>query len=58
MKIYTNFSVLMKLAHSMGQAEKNGNQEEYLKAKELHDSYKDLCLKSDGMIVGTNFDIN
>lgn len=58
MKIVTSFSVLMKLAYAMGKAEQSGNEEEYSKAKEIHDAYRDLCLKVDEMIVGHNFDIN
>ncbi|MDX9695408.1 MAG: hypothetical protein RBT49_06420 [Bacteroidales bacterium] len=58
MKTVTDFSVLMKLAYAMGKAEQNGNEEEYIKAKEVHDAYRDLCLKADKMIVGYNFDIN
>lgn len=54
MKTITIFYYLMKLAYAMGKAEKR----EHLKAKELNDVYRDLCLKADEMIVGYNFDIN
>lgn len=51
-KIVTDFRVLMQLARAVGQAEKSGDQEALAKAKAEHDTYRDLCLKADRMILG------
>ena len=49
MKIRTSFSILIQLAKELSNAEKEGNVEKIKRAKEAHDSYRDLCLKSDSM---------
>lgn len=53
--ILCDFSVLMKLAHKLGQAKKlaefNGDFESVEKAQKEHDDYVGAISKSDGMIV-------
>lgn len=58
-KIITNFSTLLMKASNMAKArleyEKNNTEENrilYEEAKFDHDSYKELCLKSDEMMIG------
>lgn len=52
-KIVTSFSTLLRLARNLSNAEANGNKELIAKAKAAHDSYRDLCLKADGMQIHT-----
>lgn len=52
LKIVTSFSTLMSLAREEGQAKLHGTKEEYEQAKQKHEAYKELCLKSDKVILG------
>ena len=45
------FSILMKYAFALSKAEKEGNEEEIEKAKVAHDTYRDICLKADKMVI-------
>ena len=49
-KTITYLSTLMQFAHELGQARLSGDSDKIEKAKKAHDSYKDLCLKSDEII--------
>jgi hypothetical protein len=50
-KTVTFWSTLIKLAHEAGQAKLSGDEELIRKTTEAHDAYRDLCLKSDEMIL-------
>lgn len=51
LKIVTDFRVLMQLAHEQAQARLHGTPEEYAKAREEHEAYRQLCLEADEMII-------
>ena len=51
----TYFSVLLRYARELSEAESRGNLEEIAKAKEAHDFYKKLCLESDSMSLGMTY---
>lgn len=50
-KTFTFWSTLIQLAYEEGQAKLSGDPERIAKATEAHESYRDLCLKSDEMIL-------
>jgi len=54
MKVVTSFATLMKLASELGKARLSGDEERIHVAKENHDAYKELCLKSDEMMLNCN----
>lgn len=51
MAIYTSFGTLIKLAKEEAKAKRSGTPEEIEAAVKAHKDYKELCLKSDGMLV-------
>lgn len=51
-EVVTDFRVLIKLASTLGRAEKGGNKEAIAKARAEHDTYRDLCLNADKMTLG------
>lgn len=52
-ELVTSFQHLMKLAAEVGGgAKKRGNEEEITAAIEIHDEYKNICLKADKMSLG------
>lgn len=51
MATYTVWRVLMKLAKEEAEAKRSGTQEQIEAAKKAHEDYRQLCLKSDGMLV-------
>lgn len=51
-EVVTDFGVLMRLAKSLGNAKKSGDQAAIDKAQAEHDAYRDLCLVSDEMSLG------
>jgi len=51
-KVVTDFGVLMRLAKSLGNAKKSGDQVAIDKAQSEHDAYRDLCLASDEISLG------
>ena len=54
-EVVTDFRVLMQLAGAVGAAKKAGDAVALEKAQAEHDAYKDLCLKSDKMNLGTTY---
>lgn len=50
-KIVTYMGTLMQYAHNLGQARLHGTPEEIEKAQRKHDSYRDLCLMADDVII-------
>lgn len=51
MASYTSFAVLMRLAREEAKAKRSGTPEQIEKATKAHEDYRQLCLKSDGMLV-------
>ena len=49
----TNFSTLMKYAYELGRARLSKDERRIEEAEKAHDTYRDLCLKSDRMIIPT-----
>ena len=56
-KIITSFETLMKYAGALGKAKKSGNIKEIKDAQKQLDDYKEICLKSDEMSTGINFNL-
>jgi hypothetical protein len=50
-KIVTYWSTLMYYASQMGKAERAGNDDAYEYWKRKHDSYRDMCLQADEMVL-------
>lgn len=50
-KTITDFGVLMRLASQLGKARISGDQKQIAEAQLKHDTYRDLCLKSDEMSI-------
>jgi len=50
-KTITSFKTLMLYAKELGKARASGDSERIEKAKKLHDEYRDMCLKSDMMLL-------
>ena len=48
----THFGVLMQYASELGKAKKSGDVERIRIAQQNHDEYKELCMKSDQMVLG------
>ncbi len=51
MSTMTFFSTLMHYAREEAKARESGDEARIKKAAEEHESYRQLCLKSDGMII-------
>lgn len=51
-KVITNFSTLMRLAHALGQAKKNGDAAAIDHAQKAHDAYAELVRHADEMVTG------
>lgn len=51
MATYTSFGVLIRLAKEEAKAKRNGTKEQIEAASKAHEDYRQLCLKSDGMLV-------
>lgn len=52
MELVTSWQTLMMYAKELGEAKKSGNEERIKEAQEKHDTYRDICLKSDRMELG------
>jgi len=50
-KIITSFVTLMRYARELGQAKLNGDKKLIEKVQRKHDEYRDICLKSDKMML-------
>lgn len=50
-KIKTSWSTLMRLAKAVGDAKKYGTEQEIKEAEDELESYRQICLKADGMIL-------
>ncbi len=55
MRIITNFGTLMKLASELGKAKQSGDIDRINEAQRKHDEYRDLCLQSDQMVIGSKY---
>ena len=51
MRIVCFWSTLMRYAQALGKARATGNEKEIKKAEQQHDTYKNLCLQADEMIL-------
>ena len=52
MEIVTSWETLMMYAKELGQARLSGDEERIAEAERKHDEYRDICLKSDRMVLG------
>ena len=50
-EIVTSWQTLIHYAKELGQARRSGDKERIDKAKKKHDEYRDMCLKSDRMVL-------
>jgi hypothetical protein len=53
MKIITSAITLLQYAKELGEAKKSGDKDRIEKAQKKHDEYKEMCLRSDYMCLGT-----
>ncbi len=51
-EIVTDFRILLEKARSLAKAESSGDIKEIEQARNDHDQYKELCLKSNNMRIG------
>lgn len=51
LEIVTSWHTLMTYAKELGQARLSGDKCRITKAKQKHDEYRDICLRSDKMIL-------
>lgn len=49
MELRTNLGHLLRLAKQLGDAKKSGDPDKIKAAKQAHDTYRDICLKSNTM---------
>ena len=51
MKTVTSWMTLMLYAKELGRARSSGDEESIKRAQQKHDEYRDLCLRSDYMLL-------
>lgn len=51
MEVVTSFRTLMMYAKELGDAKKSGDQKKIAVAQEKHDAYRDMCIKSDRIML-------
>ena len=52
LRIVTHFGTLMRLAKAAADARREGDPEKIAKAEKEHEDYRQMCLKSDEMVIG------
>lgn len=52
LEIVTDFRMLMQNARALAEAERGGDEAEIARAQDDPDAYRDLCLKSDRVVLG------